>query len=413
MSSSTNPASNSSSKTSKSSKIEKIIFGGSGLTRENGCVIFVPFSAPGDEVTLKVIQEKKRYKIAQIQHLLTPGQDRVSPRCPHFQKCGGCQLQHLSYKAQLQAKQSFAQETLDLPVEIVPAASSWNYRSHLRFNLKKKGKGFQFGFIGIDNHTLVEIQYCPLFLEDPEFFSALKSYLASLPNHGIQSGSFRLFKTKQHFTLAFSFYPKLPSTLLPFPLAQGTAFKSPKKEVHLGTTQIPAKVLGLPVQFSPYGFMQNNLSMSEHLYQTTLDWIGTAPKKILDLYCGVGITSTLLAQRGHTVIGVDSNKATLKKNSSAHFICNSVEHVLPKLLESFQPDVILVNPPRTGLSKEVRLLLNAPQLLYISCMPPTLKRDLEDLKNIYTLKEAKAFDMFPQTTHVEILTNLTKIADKK
>lgn len=384
------------------------MFGGSGLVRDNGCVIFVPFSAPGDEVTLKVTKEKKNYKIAQIEKLIKAGKDRVAPLCPHFQTCGGCQLQHLSYEAQLKAKHSFVSEALGQPVKVVPAPSPWLYRSHLRFNLRKQGKGFQYGFIGTDNRSLINVEKCPLFAKDTTFFNELKTYLISLPNKGIQSGSFRLFKAPKSFILAFSFFPRLPNVLPPFPLAQGIAFKSPGKEVHKGSIQVKTEILGLPVQFSPYGFMQNNLSMSEKLYQTSIDWIGPRPKKVLDLYCGVGLTSTLLSRKGHEVIGVESNKEALKNATHGRFICDTVEQALPKLLKTFQPDVILVNPPRTGLPKEVRLLLDAPEVLYTSCMPATLKRDLNDLNARYRLERALAFDMFPQTTHVETLVHLIR-----
>ena len=259
MSSSTNRASNSLSKTSKSNKVEKVVFGGSGLLRDEGCVIFVPFSAPQDEVTLKVTESKKNYKVAHIETLLAPGPDRISPRCSHFQSCGGCQFQHLSYAAQLDAKRSFVSDALGQEIEIIPAPSPWHYRSHLRFNLRKEGKGFQYGFIGTDNHSLIAVKECPLFTQENTLFSELKAYLQTLPNAGVQSASCRLFKTKKSFLLAFSFFPRLPKTHPPFPLSEGTVFKSPRKEVHHGNTRIQTKVLGLPVTFSPYGFMQNNL----------------------------------------------------------------------------------------------------------------------------------------------------------
>ncbi|NGX51092.1 MAG: 23S rRNA (uracil(1939)-C(5))-methyltransferase RlmD [Chlamydiae bacterium] len=406
MSSLTNRVSSSSSKTSKLSKIEKIVFGGSGLTRLDGCVIFVPFSAPGDEVTLKILRTKKSYKIARIETLHKPGKERVAPLCPHFQQCGGCQLQHLSYKGQLEAKRSFVEDSIDMPVEVVPAPSPWHYRSHLRFNLRKRGEGFQYGFIGVDNHSLIEVKQCPLFLERSPLFSELRSYLASLSNQGIKSASLRVFKNEGDFVLAFSFFPKLPKELPPFSLAKGVAFKCPGREIHHGNTELKREILGLTVPFSPYGFMQNNLAMSEQLYQTTLNWIGPRPKRVLDLYCGVGVTSTLLSKMGHDVIGVESNREALKGARGARFICGSVEQELPELQKSFRPDLILINPPRTGLSKEVRSTIDAPELLYISCMPSTLKRDLEELKKRYHVTKALAFDMFPQTTHVETLIQL-------
>lgn len=386
------------SKTSKSNQIEKIIFGGNGLTRIDGCVTFVPFSAPGDEVTLKVIQKKKHYQTASIETLIKEGPERVQSKCPHYKTCGGCHLQHLSYQGQLEAKQNFVQEALRIDaVPITPSPKQWNYRSHIRLNLAKENEGFKMGYIGWDNRSLIEPKTCPLFLEDPTFFASLKESLLTLPNEEIKSASLRIFQLNSQIYLAFSTFPKLPKKLIKFPFAKGTAYKAPGKEKHLGI-----------FSFSPYGFMQNNASITEKIYQTLIDRVGTKPKKILDLYCGAGTTSTLLAKEGHEVIGVEANRSLLPSSKGVAFICSKVETALPKLLKTFNPDLIIVNPPRTGLSKEIPPLLQSEEILYLSCMPSTLARDIERLNSLYSLEHVEAFDMFPQTTHVETLAQLTK-----
>lgn len=392
------------SKTSKLSKIEKIIFGGNGITRIDGCVTFVPFSAPGDEVLLKITTKKKNYQIAQIEKIFHEGPGRRSPKCPHFKKCGGCQLQHLDYQTQLEAKKGFLQEALRIEnIPIHSSDSEWNYRSNIRLNLRKEGNGFKMGYIGIDNHSLVEPTMCPLFSEDPELFKRLKEGLFSLSNQGIHSASLRIFNEGKGVILAFSFFPKLPEKLLSFSFAIGACYKSPGREEHLGDTSLTKDILGIPAPFSPYGFMQNNLPLSEKLYQTVLDWIGEKPQIIFDLYCGVGITSTLLKEKGHDVIGVELNRSISPcGNFKMHY--GAVETVLPTL--KAKPDVIIVNPPRTGLSKEVRVLLDSQKILYVSCMPSTLARDLQELSSRYTVKRVEGFDLFPQTTHVETVVML-------
>ncbi len=384
------------SKTSKLKRIEKLIFGGNGITRIDGYVTFVPFSAPGDEATLKVTQKKKNYQIAIIDTLFKEGAERVEPKCPHYTKCGGCQLQHLSYQGQLSAKQNFVQEALRIDdIPITPSPIQWNYRSHIRLNLAKEKEGFKMGYIGWDNSSLIEPSICPLFSEDPTFFSALKEALLLVPHEGIKSASLRIFKHNGTIILAFSTFPKLPKKLIKFPFAKGVAYKSPGKEKHLG--KIP---------FSPYGFMQNNQPVAEIMYQTIVDWAGTEPKKILDLYCGTGITSTLLAHKGHEVIGVEANRSLLPSSKEIRFICSSVETALPKLLKTFHPDLIIVNPPKAGLSKEILPFLKSEEILYLSCMPSTLARDIDRLGSRYSLDKVQAFDMFPQTTHVETLAKL-------
>lgn len=405
------------SKTSKSNHIEKLVFGGNGLTRIEGQVTFVPFAAPGDEVTLKITKKKKHYQLGSIDQMIKEGPERIIPKCPHYQTCAGCQLQHLSYSGQLEAKKQFIREALRIEeVPMTPSPHEWAYRSHIRLNLEKEEKGFRMGYIGWDNRSLITPTRCPLFLEDPTFFSLLGKELLLLPNEGIKSASLRVFKQNEKIYLAFSTFPHLPKNLLTFSFAEAVAYKSPGKERKIGA-----------FPFSPYGFMQSNKEVTAKIYDTMITRIGTKPKKVLDLYCGAGVTSLALAENGHTVIGVEANSSIIPKLSTGHFlenkrqtrkydeaaatklirfICGKVEKELPLLLRTFTPDLIIVNPPRTGLSKEVLPHLKAPEILYLSCMPSTLGRDLERLSSHYTLEGVQAFDMFPQTTHVETLAYL-------
>lgn len=390
------------SKTSKLNQIEKLVFGGNGLTRIDGQVTFVPFSAPGDEVTLNITKKKRHYQLASIDQIIKEGPERVVPKCPHYQTCAGCQLQHLSYAGQLEAKQQFIREALKVEeVPITPSPNEWAYRSHIRLNLAKEGEGFKMGYIGWDNHTLVAPALCPLFSEDSSFFSQLGKALLDLPNDGIKSASLRVFKQEGKIYLAFSTFPRLPKTLISFPFAEAVAYKSPGKERTMG--KIP---------FSPYGFMQSNKEVTAKIYEMIKTRAGSTPKNILDLYCGAGITSHLLAENGHTVIGVEANSSLIPKSTTVKFICDKVEKALPRLLKTFTPDLIIVNPPRTGLSEAVLPHLKAPEIFYLSCMPSTLGRDLERLSFRYNLESVQAFDMFPQTTHVETLVKLSRNFDK-
>lgn len=388
------------------------MFGGKGITRIDGCVTFVPFTAPGDVAQITIQQKKKNYQEGEIKKLEVPSPYRTPPRCPHFTSCGGCQFQHISYEQQLRIKQGFVQEALQVPyVPISPSPKQWNYRTHIRLNLRKKEQGFEMGFIGTDNRSIIKPRVCPLFLEDPIFFSALSKELLALPNEGISSASLRIFKGSEKPLLAFSTYPHLPKKLPLFSFASGVAYKSPRKEHHRGKTTLSYSLCGLTVPFSPYGFMQNNLPLSEAIYNTLLARIGETPKKILDLYSGVGIPMALLEKKGHQVIGVEANK-NLPSLPSSKIYRSRVEAILPKLLQTFKPDIILVNPPKVGLSKEVRLLLDSNIIYYLSCMPPTLARDLNDLKKRYHLDHVEAFDLFPQTTHVETLLRIKKISSQ-
>lgn len=312
MSSSTNQVSNSSSKILKS-KIEKVIFGGAGLFREKGCVVFVPFAAPGDELHVRVTRVKKDYKIARIEKIIKKSPDRTAPRCPYFQSCGGCQLQHLKPLSQLRVKQTFLEEMFGFKPDITPSPHSWHYRSHLRFNLENG----TFGFKGTDNCSLIPVESCSLFLPlDHPLFKKLRLALQPLK----EKGSFRLFKGKDAaFILAFSFPKKLPKNRRAFiknmrkalPI-QGIAMKSPHGEEHDGNTTIQETLCGLNISFSPYGFIQNNPSLIETLYETLVSLANPQGKTILDLYSGVGVTSLLLAQAGAQVTAVEESLAAVK-----------------------------------------------------------------------------------------------------
>ena len=403
--SSTNQASNSSSKTLKSSKIEKLVFGGNGISRSGGLVTFVPFSAPGDVLDLTVTKEKKTFRFAKIKTILKKGPDRREPLCPHFQTCGGCQLQHLNYPAQIKAKQDFLTDALKIDrVTVHPSQDEWHYRSHIRLNLNKSGKGFEMGFIAIDNRTIVTPSYCPIFSSDKALFNEIKNSLKTLSNQGIKSASLRVFKQDESVILAFSSFPKLPNNAQGFSFAKGVCYKAPGQEKRFGNTTLEKRILNLPVKFSPFGFMQNNLPLSEKLYQTAIDWIGKTPKRIYDLYCGIGITSAFLAEQNHQVTGVELNKSHVPCNASFEMKYGAVEKVLPGLQEA--PDVILVNPPREGLSKAVYPLLKTPMLIYISCNPSTLARDIKGLSKSYEVEKVEGFDLFPQTTHLETIALL-------
>jgi len=416
MSSSTSLVSNSSSKTLKS-KIEKIVFGGAGLFRDQGCVVFVPFAAPNDELEVRVTQAKKDYKIAKIEKILKAGPDRIKPSCPYYTHCGGCQLQHLKPQAQLKIKQGFLEEAFDETPPVIASSRNWHYRSHLRLNLDKG----TFGFKARDKKTLIEINECSLFLPaESHFFQILRSCLVDLKT----KGSFRVFKAPaSKFVLAFSFPRKLPKNrrtlserlMQKLPI-QGIAMKCPNGEEHFGNIQITESICGLDLTFSPYGFMQNNLFLIPKLYQTLVMWANPTGKSILDLYSGVGTSSLLLAREGGSVIAIEESRAAVKcaqKNQKRNHIQN-VSFVQGRvegaLKNSKAVDLVVVNPPRTGLSQEVLEAFNTlkPQeIVYVSCMPSTLKRDLIRLKD-YEKHQLEGFDLFPQTTHLETMVKMVR-----
>ena len=415
-------------------QIESIAFGGNGVLKNQGLVIFVPFTAPQDQVTVEITAQKKNFAFASLRSIDVPSPDRVEPACPYFGTCGGCQFQHLHYSAQLDIKRRFIQDALQRIAQlsffippIVPAPRSYNYRCHITLRLRPQTKGFQAGYTSWDHHHFVPIAQCPIFCPsgDP-IFSYVQHLLKQMDNSGIDEATLRLFKTDSKYLLVFHFFPKIPDNiricenmLSSHPDIQAILIQSPQEQITFGTPICQTESLGLKASFSPHGFVQNFPEQRNAIYQAILSDIPDQITKILDLYCGIGITSLLFAQLSKTVIGIESNPESIaiaqqnaERNgiTTATFYHSKVEKMAASLLTTFQPESVLCNPPREGIDASLIHALctqRVPYIQYLSCMPSTLARDLKlFVENGYTIEKIQGFDMFPQTTHVETLVLL-------
>src|SRR5579872_3452838 len=300
-------------------KIENIAFGGSGILRHEGLVIFVPYAAPGDYLTIELHKQKSSHAFGTIVEIEESGPERVPPRCPLFGKCGGCQFQHLSYETQLEIKRRFVEESLqrigkivwNVP-PVVPAFQTWYYRAHIRLNLRPKDNGFMAGYIDPTSLALVKPSACAIFTEEENaIFRQLQSFLLTLDNRGISEASLRLFKVDHRFLLGFSFSPKLPENralvaaeaLKTYPEWAGILMRAPGQKDEFGTTKSTIEIEGLHFHYSPYGFLQNHPEQSKKLYKHLLEMLSPNAHKVLDLYCGIGISTLLLGKKGKKVIG--------------------------------------------------------------------------------------------------------------
>jgi 23S rRNA (uracil1939-C5)-methyltransferase len=413
--------------------IESIAFGGNGILKDNGLVVFVPFTAPQDQATIALTQKKKNYARGSLLVLNSPGPDRTEPACPHFGSCGGCQFQHIAYPAQLKIKQRFLEDALQriaklaIPIPpIVPAPHPYHYRCHITLRMKPRAQGFQLGYTGHDNTTFIPITTCPLFCPKQDTILADAQHLVSkLHSTGINQATLRLFKHSDGYLLAFQFSPHCPANielceeaLRTYPRIQAILIQSPLETHTFGTPQCHTASLGIHAAYSPYGFVQNYPEQRDAMYQKILDDLPSDAAKILDLYCGIGMTSLLFASQGKTVIGIESNPeciAMAEQNAKHNALTNvsfhrkKAEESAP-ILATFQPDSVLCNPPREGLDPSVIEALTAhriPYIQYLSCNPATLARDLKLLiQSGYRVEKLQGFDMFPQTTHVETLVLL-------
>lgn len=418
-------------------EIESIAFGGDGILRSEKFVIFVPFTAVKDKIVCRLTEVKKSFGKGILTTLIKPGPTRIKPPCPYFGTCGGCQIQHINETGQLDYKQQAVHDALKRighlafpKVEIVKAEQMWAYRRHITLHLRPSKGDFEAGYIGTDHHSLVPINTCPIFNQpnDP-IIQVLQDFLSQIHNPSNACGRATLLKSGENqYILAFYFDPTFQieekhfkKLLQHHPHITGIMVSNEKEKMLFGNPYTEIELEGLHFKITPQTFIQNHPQQSALIYKEICALVNSKPKKILDLYCGFGMTSLLLAKHGHQVTGIEQNPEAIRfaeaskiaNQLHAHFIQGDVKKFLRKIGKEWKPDVILLNPPRTGLVNDVvqiLLELEPNEIIYVSCMPSTLARDLSHLcKQKYTIKKCIAYDMFPQTAHVETLVYCNRL----
>lgn len=409
-------------------EVSGIAFGGEGIIRQDGLVIFVPFTAPGDTVECRITQKKKNFARAELVKVISPSGERISPRCPYFGVCGGCQLQHLDYRAQLEYKRQFVVDALERighldasgVMPTIAAEGTWAYRRHVTFHIREGA----LGYIATDNKTLLEVSTCPIFVESDNTIvervrKVVKGCTGRVTVLKMDDSTFAL-----HFQLEVipqDFRKMIEAEHWPCVIVS-----APKESFTLGSVEPHITIDGMSFTFSPKAFIQNHPEQSGNIYRYIHRITRSAnPKSTLDLYCGIGISTLLIAREGIPITGIEFNAeaiALAKKNGAANGISNveflqgDVKALLPRTSKRVKPELIIVNPPRTGMDPEVvqgLLKTGAKDIVYISCMPSTLARDLKVLCEKYLLKSCQPFDMFPQTSHVETVVHLQKKTDPR
>lgn len=394
--------------------ITGIAVGGDGVGRlSDGRVVFVPRTAPGDRIRLREgsLQRHRNFARAEVSEIVEPGPARVVPPCPHYvhDHCGDCQLQHLGYDAQLAAKRAIVGDTLrrigKLKVEdpeVVEALDEWRYRSKVSMAVKTS-IGLHpydrpnFVFPLADCH-ITDFRLMALWRE-------LRGHLALLPAE-LTRLTLRLDREERRHIIAES--------------AGEPWLEAERLRGSLGDDVIcwwqpvdgAARVMAGPATgFPATAFEQVNPGMSALTRRWAVEQLGDVRSQtVWDLYGGIGDTAALLVERGANVVSVDADEKAVTWGRSrlpaARFIAARAEDVLPSLPP---PHAVVVNPPRAGLHWDVSLRLTSepvPKLVYISCDPATLARDLQRLNVNYQVTAVRAFDLFPQTAHVETVAVL-------
>lgn len=420
-------------------EVVRLAFGGDGIVHQNSLVIFVPFTAPGDLIRYQITQRKNNFAHGQLLEVINPSSQRTLPRCPYFGTCGGCQLQHLKYEDQLEHKRQSLEEALariakvkniNVPA-VTPATNQWAYRRRINLALKPHQNHFIAGYMAVDNTSLINIQQCPIFTPTTDPIINIIQHIAKeLKSHQNSHGKVTILKidlTNYLIHFHFNTMPSNAAEVLKFSTQQYPQLKNilataPKTTIQFGSTEAQLEIDGLSFAFSPKAFIQNHPEQSKNIYNTICRYSKIYYQHhILDLYCGIGISTLLLGRDKMNVIGVENNAEAIrlaKKNAElnhiihARFVKGDVQNLLASLLKSTSSDLVIVNPPREGLDPKVTKALqdSSPKtIFYISCMPPTLARDIKHLTDkSYSLSEVLAFDMFPQTSHLETLAILLK-----
>jgi 23S rRNA (uracil1939-C5)-methyltransferase len=399
--------------------METYAYGGETIGRlPDGRVVFVPFTLPGEKVRADLVEEKRGHARARLVEVLEPSPLRVMPRCLHYGICGGCHYQHLPYPTQLEAKTRIVRDQLERiggfaspPVDpAVPSPQEWNYRSTVQFHLNDAGK---IGYQAARTNTVVQIQECHL-PEPP--INEVWPQLDFDASPDLERVSLRLGNDEDILLSLESGAIQPPSFETDLPIS--AVFLGPAGQVILsGDDTVTIDVHGRSFRVSAGSFFQVNTRQAERMVRHLLEYLPLTPgAQVLELYCGVGLFSAFLAPRVQKVIGVEVSPsacadfaANLDEFDNVELYQAAAEEVLEAL--SLQADILLVDPPRTGLDRRVVdsiLQLHPPFIAYVSCDPSTLARDARRLNaGGYELIRVTPFDLFPQTFHIETIAFFT------
>jgi 23S rRNA (uracil1939-C5)-methyltransferase len=442
-------------------RIDSLAYGGNGVGRLNGFVVFVRGAFPGDRVRARVTKVKRGFAEAAASEVLEPSASRIEAPCPHFGVCGGCRFQSLDYAVQVASKEQQVRDALarigriaDPPVEpILPAASLYHYRNKLEYSFTSSEEGVELGFhragrwdevLGIDvcllttevGNAIRDAVRAWAREERLESYSQAtgEGYLRHLVvREGRNTGQILVvlvtapgerFETG-YFVDVLRRFPEVRSIHWAINDTPAERTSVPTRLLW-GEDAIEEQILGLRVRVRPTAFLQTNTEMAEKLYELAREYAGlTGTENVFDLYCGTGTIGLALAGQARAVWGIEISEeavacaienAELNGIENAHFYAGNVGQSVEELVgEAGEPDLVVVDPPRAGLAgKALRRLgrIGAPRIVYVSCNPTTLASDAKVLSEDfgYELRRCRPVDMFPHTPHVESVSLLEKNA---
>ncbi len=430
---------------------------GQGIGRHQGFVVFVPFALPGERVEVHIIKATASYAVGKLIAVLEASPDRVMARCPVFGRCGGCQLQHLSYEAQLEHKRRQVEDALrtiggvSIPVPpTVGMAEPWEYRNKAIFPVGQGQDGVELGMYAPHSHTIVPTDCCPIQAAESEgFLAAIRQWARDwgVPAYDEETGRgvlrhamLRSFgATGQSMAVIVTAGDTLPAqdalvaalrAAVPSLVGVVQNINPERTNVVLGQRErllwgepsVVAQLSSLRFQVVPQSFFQVNTTQTERLYAIAGEFAAlTGDELVVDAYCGVGTIGQSMASKAGRVIGIESvpqaveearRSAARNGIANVEYHCGRAEDVFASMAaDGLRPDVIVMDPPRRGCDEaflQAVAQTHAPRLVYVSCNPATLARDVKILRGLgYELAAVQPVDMFPQTEHVETVVLLS------
>ena len=432
---------------------------GEGVGRIQGFTIFVEGALPKERVLVKIVKTAKSYAYAKLLHIIQKSTKRVEPKCPYFKMCGGCQLQHLSYGGQLEYKTQQVKDALERighlkNVEVLPTLGMeepWKYRNKAQFPASMvKGKPV-LGFYMARSHNLIEIKDCPIQHDINGKVTALvhkyvQTYNIPVYQEKTHKGVIRHVVTRVGFhsnqlmiiivtngelpgkkeliSMLKEGIPAVTSIIQNYQTARTNVVLGRKNVTLWGSDYIMDAIGDLKFKISPLSFYQVNPVQTEKLYAKALEFAAlTGKETVIDAYCGVGTISLFLAGSASKVYGIEvlpqsvedaKENARINGIENVEFLIGESEIVIPRLFKlGVKADVVIVDPPRKGCDEKLLktiVEIATERMVYISCNPATLARDLKYMvENGYKVEKVQSVDMFPQTSHVETVVLMSRV----
>jgi 23S rRNA (uracil1939-C5)-methyltransferase len=420
--------------------IEKAIYGGSGLARAEGKAIFVPFALPGEEVEAEIVSDKGGFSTAELQSVLEPSPARIKPPCPYFGKCGGCHYQHANYATQIEMKLAILRESLeraritDIPTITPVTAEPLAYRNRIRLHIQKNPFSLCYKFR--KSHTNLPIDTCPI--ASPILQQAIETLNREGQSLNLAESvtEIELFTNPEESALLISLWTELPAStakqiidkLSPplrqmFPEIQAIGIFAVERNrttnkllAHSGSQFLTYASKDRRYRVGLGSFFQVNRFLIDQLVDVVT--AGEQGSLAWDLYAGVGLFSLPLTEHFAEVTAVESSPSAIRdlrenlRNTKHRIVAAETAAFLRLALQQRcpTPDLIVVDPPRAGLLRDVTDALakiRPRKITYVSCDPSTLSRDLAALvESGYRLRNMHLLDLFPQTYHLESITQL-------